>query len=188
MKRASEQSSYSCRERAPALALHQRGKLGGSRTPTQGESVSEASPRGTYLVIAQSLRTELEGEDPPGVLPSEAALMHAYGVSRTTVRRALKVLASDGLIESEPGVGWRPVGASPRDRRTLVERIADVIVEDSLQVGAAFPSESQLCARFLASRTSVRRALAELEGRGLLVSAHGKGRTVRSLPTSSQSS
>lgn len=154
----------------------------------RGECVTEASPRGTYLVIAQTLRAEIEGENPPEALPSEAALMETHGVSRTTVRRALKVLANDGLIESAPGVGWRPIGSAPSDRRTLAERIADVIVEDSLQVGAPFPSETQLCARFLTSRTSVRRALAELEGRGLLVTTHGKGRTVRSLPASSQSS
>lgn len=141
----------------------------------------EASPRGTYLIIAETLRKSIEGDQPPESLPSEAALMAAHGVSRTTVRRALKVLADDRLIESAPGVGWRPVEIAA-DRRPLVDRVVEVLVTDELAVGDPFPSESALSARFDASRTSVRQALAELEGRGLLVTAHGKGRTVRALP------
>ncbi|MFI1849693.1 GntR family transcriptional regulator [Streptomyces sp. NPDC020480] len=147
--------------------------------------MSEASPRGTYLVIAERLRAEIEGDNPPEALPSESALMETHGVSRTTVRRALKVLATDGLIESAPGAGWRPLRDGSSDRRTLVERITEVIVEDSLSVGAPFPSEARLCERFSASRGAVRRALALMEGRGLLHTVHGKGRTVSALPSPS---
>lgn len=38
-------------------------------------------------------------------LPPEAALAIEFGVSRTTVREALRSLASDGLIEKIPGAG-----------------------------------------------------------------------------------
>ena len=38
-------------------------------------------------------------------LPPEAALAVEFGVSRTTVREALRSLASDGLIEKIPGAG-----------------------------------------------------------------------------------
>jgi DNA-binding GntR family transcriptional regulator len=146
--------------------------------------VSEPSPRGTYLVVAEALR-QVAGEVQSGeALPSEADLMAQYGVSRTTIRRALKVLADDGLIESTPGVGWRPTDAGREDRRSLAERMAELISAEGLTVGAPFPSEVALSHRFGVSRNTVRKALGELEGRGFLVAAHGKGRTVRALPNS----
>ncbi|WP_370414907.1 GntR family transcriptional regulator [Streptomyces fradiae] len=63
--------------------------------------------------------------------------------------------------------------------------MVDLIMEESLAVGDAYPSEARLCERFAASRTAVRRVLARMEGNGLLGTVHGKGRTVRALPGSS---
>lgn len=72
---------------------------------------------------------------------------------------------------------------SRTDRRPLVDRIADVITDDRLEVGAAFLSASELCARFGVSRPTVRRALDKLEAAGLLTEGgQGKLRTVRALP------
>ncbi|MEU6454452.1 winged helix-turn-helix domain-containing protein [Streptomyces sp. NPDC047065] len=141
----------------------------------------QASPRGTYLVIAEALRAEIQEREGAGVLPSEADMMRSHGVGRNTIRRALKVLEADGVVESVPGIGWRP--ARGGDRRSLAERMTDVIAEDSLSVGDAYPSEAKLCERFGASRTAVRRVLAQMEGNGLLTTVHGKGRTVGALPT-----
>ncbi|MFB8136380.1 GntR family transcriptional regulator [Streptomyces mirabilis] len=141
----------------------------------------QASPRGTYLQVSEALRQQIESDD-AGALPSEAALMNAHGVSRNTVRRALKVLEAEGVVQSAPGIGWRVVRGG--DRRSLAERMTDLIAEDSLSVGDAYPSEAKLCERFGASRTAVRRVLAQMEGNGLLATVHGKGRTVRALPTS----
>lgn len=141
----------------------------------------QASPRGTYLVIAEALRAEIQEQEGTGNLPSEADMMRSHGVGRNTIRRALKVLEAEGVVESVPGVGWRP--ARGGDRRSLAERMTDVIAEESLSVGDAYPSEAKLCERFGASRTAVRRVLAQMEGNGLLTTVHGKGRTVRALPT-----
>ncbi|MFF9200551.1 GntR family transcriptional regulator [Streptomyces sp. NPDC014986] len=141
----------------------------------------QASPRGTYLVVAEALRAEIQEREGTGALPSEADMMRSHGVGRNTIRRALKVLEADGIVESVPGIGWRP--ARGGDRRSLAERMTDVIAEDSLSVGDAYPSEAKLCERFGASRTAVRRVLAQMEGNGLLATVHGKGRTVRALPT-----
>jgi DNA-binding GntR family transcriptional regulator len=143
--------------------------------------VPQASPRGTYLAIADALRRDIKGKQPPWKLQSESELMSKHGVSRDTVRRALKVLAEEGLIQSAPGVGWGVVGDAAA-QRPLVERLTDLIRTNDLSVGDPFPSESSLCEQFSASRTAVRRSLAQLEGRGLLVAVHGKGRTVRALP------
>ncbi|MFJ3886962.1 GntR family transcriptional regulator [Streptomyces rubrogriseus] len=141
----------------------------------------QVSPRGTYLQVSEALRQQIEAED-TGALPSEAALMNTHGVSRNTVRRALKALEAEGMVQSAPGIGWRVVRGG--DRRSLAERMTDLIAEDSLTVGDAYPSEAKLCERFGVSRTAVRRVLAQMEGNGLLATVHGKGRTVRALPTS----
>lgn len=61
-----------------------------------------------YLEIADSLRRMINsGEYGEGqVLPSEASLGKTHGASRVTIRKALEVLRSDGLIESRQGFGW----------------------------------------------------------------------------------
>jgi molybdopterin/thiamine biosynthesis adenylyltransferase/DNA-binding transcriptional regulator YhcF (GntR family) len=49
----------------------------------------------------------LDGSLSPGAqLPSERELMSQFGVSRTTIREALKSLEENTLIESRPNVGW----------------------------------------------------------------------------------
>ncbi|MGW0032447.1 winged helix-turn-helix domain-containing protein [Streptomyces sp. NPDC003314] len=140
-------------------------------------------PRGTYLVVAASLRQEIEEGQGGDSLSSESELMKAYGVSRNTVRRALRVLESENLVTSIPGAGWRVFQGVTVP---LVDRLIDVMSEDTLAVGDRYPSESELCRRFEVSRTAVRRALAQLEGSGLLHAIHGKGRFVSSLPSSRQ--
>ncbi|MFJ9576038.1 GntR family transcriptional regulator [Streptomyces sp. NPDC101191] len=140
----------------------------------------EASPRGTYLLIADALRKEIVGgQFKDSDLPSEATLMQAHDVSRNTIRRALKSLESEKLITSVPGAGWRVSGAPIPP---LVERLTAIIAEGLMAVGDRFPSEAELCQRFGVSRTAVRHALAQMEGAGLLAAVHGKGRTVRALP------
>lgn len=84
-----------------------------------------------------------------------------------------------------PGAGWR---ASRVPIPPLVERLIAVITEDSLAVGDRYPSEASLCERFGVSRTAVRHALAQMGGTGLLVTVHGKGRTVRALPKTREGS
>jgi GntR family transcriptional regulator len=60
-----------------------------------------------YRSVCDSLKERiLAGDYPPGVaLPSESRLVHDYGVSLITVRRALQELVLDGLIERRQGVG-----------------------------------------------------------------------------------
>lgn len=67
-----------------------------------------------YQVVADRIerrirRGEFGYHDP---LPSEPALAEWYGVSRTTVRSAARVLTERGMVEVRPGKGtfvtWRP--------------------------------------------------------------------------------
>ena len=149
----------------------------GTNSSVEGEWMTGSSPRGTYLVIAEALRAQLSAEDATGAVPSEADLMSTYGVARTTVRRALKSLQADGLIEPAAGVGWMLV-VSDADRRPLVERIVDLIRSKKMKVGETFPSESELCGIFGVSRGAARHALAQLEGKGVLESTAGKRRSL----------
>jgi GntR family transcriptional regulator len=58
-----------------------------------------------YLVLREQLQ---EGKFAQG-LPGEMHLMGQFGVARVTVRRALEMLAHEGLISREPGRGTRPI-------------------------------------------------------------------------------
>lgn len=64
-------------------------------------------PRHPYERIAADLREKiLAGELAPGArLPSEPALSKQYKVTRTTVRKAIAVLKSEGRVESRQGQG-----------------------------------------------------------------------------------
>ncbi|MDR5765873.1 MULTISPECIES: GntR family transcriptional regulator [unclassified Caballeronia] len=60
-----------------------------------------------YSTLAEMLSREIhEGKYPPAsTLPSEKELTERYGVSRQTVRFALRMLRDRGLISSHPGIG-----------------------------------------------------------------------------------
>ncbi|WP_093492601.1 GntR family transcriptional regulator [Streptomyces sp. 2112.3] len=140
----------------------------------------QASPRGTYLQISESLRQKIEKGAISEALPSEAELMRTYGVGRSTIGRALKTLKADGVIESLQGAGWYVSGTG--DRRPLVDKVVEILRADGVKVGDVFPSEKELCERFGVSRTAVRSAIAQLEGRGLVAMGANRRRQVRALP------
>ncbi|MFI5480703.1 winged helix-turn-helix domain-containing protein [Streptomyces rubiginosohelvolus] len=110
--------------------------------------------------------------------------MRDHGVSRGVALRAFLALQEQGVAEPAPGGRWRVVRHGQHvDRRPLSERLADVIKDDNLKVGAPFPSTSTLCARYGVSRPTVRRALDRLQAAGLLSEGkQGKQRTVLALP------
>jgi GntR family galactonate operon transcriptional repressor len=57
------------------------------------------------VVHQLGLRVLGNGTAPGDTLPDESALSERFGVSRTVVREAIKVLASKGLVETRPKVG-----------------------------------------------------------------------------------
>ncbi|MGH9243325.1 MAG: GntR family transcriptional regulator [Acidimicrobiales bacterium] len=61
-----------------------------------------------YRAIADELRRRVEAGDfgAGRLLPSEASLSEEYGSSRITVRRALELLRSEGLVDARQGFGW----------------------------------------------------------------------------------
>jgi DNA-binding FadR family transcriptional regulator len=82
-----------------------------------------AKARGERLhhSLAQDIGARiLRGEFAPGsLLPNEAEWCDVYGVSRTAVREAIKMLAAKGLIVSRPKIGSR---VRPREVWNLLDR------------------------------------------------------------------
>ncbi|MFF5824493.1 GntR family transcriptional regulator [[Kitasatospora] papulosa] len=149
----------------------------------------EISPRGTFLKIADALRVQLIRDESMTRLPALADVMRENGVSRGVALRAFAVLRKEGLAEPVPGGRWRVMRSEDQhDRRPLAERVAAVITDDALVVGAPFPSTTELSIRFGVSRPTVTKALDKLESAGLLSEARqGKQRTVRALPKRTES-
>lgn len=61
-----------------------------------------------YLQIAEDVRASVTNGDyrPGQVLPAEQEFMERFSVSRVTVRRALKELVDESLLESRQGSGY----------------------------------------------------------------------------------
>lgn len=62
--------------------------------------------RSSYTQVAEQLRDLItRGDLAPGHrLPSEAEMAPLFGVSRSTIREALRILVTDGLVETKRGV------------------------------------------------------------------------------------
>ncbi|OHV49314.1 GntR family transcriptional regulator [Pseudofrankia sp. BMG5.36] len=87
--------------------------------------IDHASDRAAFRQIADRLRGEIEsGELLPGAkLPSERTLMDAYGTARGTIREAIALLRSEGLVTVEHGRGAF-VRRRPPVRRLASDRFA----------------------------------------------------------------
>jgi len=88
-------------------------------------AIDPSSDRPVYKQIADLLRaTILSGELPAGErLPSEQELVDLHGVARGTIRQAVMLLRSEGLIEVEHGRGSF-VRARPSVRRLGHDRFS----------------------------------------------------------------
>ncbi len=69
-----------------------------------------------YQEVAERLRQRIFAHElPPGTWIDEQALAVDYGISRTPLREALKVLASEGLVTLKPRCGCYVAEISERD-------------------------------------------------------------------------
>jgi DNA-binding FadR family transcriptional regulator len=91
----------------------------------QNSRVAAVRKSSLHHQVAQDIGARiLKGEFAPGdLLPNEAESCQVYGVSRTAVREAMKMLTAKGLIISRPKIGSR---VQPRDSWNLLDR--DVLV------------------------------------------------------------
>ena len=84
---------------------------------TNNSSVSDGlSAPALYVQVAQRLRARIFAHDlAPGSWVDEQALATEYGISRTPMREALKVLAAEGLVDLKPRRGCYVVELSESD-------------------------------------------------------------------------
>jgi GntR family transcriptional regulator len=88
-------------------------------------TIDPTSDRPVFKQIADGLRTAiLRGEIEPGArLPSEQQLIDSYRVARGTIRDAVNLLRSEGLVRTEHGRGTF-VRDRPPVRRLAHDRFA----------------------------------------------------------------
>jgi GntR family transcriptional repressor for pyruvate dehydrogenase complex len=100
--------------------------------------------RPAYRQIADDLRARVvDGRLTPGSrLPNELELAAQVGVSRATVREALRTLAAEGLIHTSRGVSGGSVVAAPTTAGfaeavsgplSLVSRVEDVTLDEFME-------------------------------------------------------
>ena len=98
-------------------------------------------PRTLALELVESIGDRIrDGRIAPGdKLPTEAAVMAEFGVSRTVVREALSKLQASGLVETRHGIGTFAVGfgdAAPfRIAADQYATLRDVIAVLELRIG-----------------------------------------------------
>ncbi|RSM60599.1 transcriptional regulator [Amycolatopsis sp. WAC 01376] len=108
-----------------------------------------------FRQVATDLRKKIHaGEYPPGAkLPSERELIDTYGVSRPTVREAVNLLRSEGVVNVEHGRGVfvRPPSNIQRLARSRLSRAARERNEGAFLAEAAakgFAASSNVKVRF----------------------------------------
>ncbi len=81
-----------------------------------------------YQLIYTTLKKEIENHiyEVGDLLPSEKEIIERFGVDRTTARKGLALLVSEGLVKKEPGVGTRLIG-SDFDRQDAIRHQRRII-------------------------------------------------------------
>lgn len=145
--------------------------------PTQVEFRSIQRHRAYEGIVAQieeALRTGRLG--PGDRLPSEREMMEQFSVSRPTVREALRVLESNGLVTSRPGDPKGPVVAdfAPRGLQKSIARMINLDAVSRLELlQFRLTLEGTACALAAQHRTEDELAEIRLSSSALLEIADG---------------
>jgi len=102
------------------------------------------SPRALYEEVAERLRQRIfERELEPGSWIDELKIAEAYGISRTPLREALKVLAAEGLVTMKVRRGAYVTEVSERDLSD-VYHLLSLLEADAAGVVASTATSEQL--------------------------------------------
>lgn len=102
------------------------------------------APRALYEEVAERLRQRIfKRELTPGSWIDELKIAEAYGISRTPLREALKVLAAEGLVTMKVRRGAYVTEVSERDLSD-VYHLLSLLESDAAAVVAASASIEQL--------------------------------------------
>jgi DNA-binding FadR family transcriptional regulator len=96
-----------------------------------------AQPVRTYESIVQQIEDAIYSGDlqPGDRLPSERDLVAQFGVSRASIREALRVLASSGLIRSRPGDPSGGAEILPSSSASLERSLMGLVRMEQLKLG-----------------------------------------------------
>ncbi len=107
-------------------------------------SALSLAPRALYEEVAELLRQRIfRRELEPGSWIDEIRLAEEYGISRTPLREALKVLATEGLVTMKMRRGAYVTEVSEQDM-TEVYHLLALLESDAAGVVAQSASEAQL--------------------------------------------
>ncbi len=134
---------------APGRPKQARAPSGGSEghaVPSVGAAMSAMSlaPRALYEEVAELLRQRIfRRQLEPGSWIDETRLAEEYGISRTPLREALKVLASEGLVTMKMRRGAYVTEVSEQDMAEVYHLLA-LLESDAAGVVAQTASDAQM--------------------------------------------
>lgn len=109
-----------------------------------GMSAISLAPRALYEEVAELLRQRIFGRElEPGSWIDEVKLAQEYGISRTPLREALKVLAAEGLVTIKVRRGAYVTEVSERDLAEVYHLLA-LLESDAAAVVAERATEPEL--------------------------------------------
>jgi DNA-binding FadR family transcriptional regulator len=126
--------------------------------------IAARRPRTLALGVVESLGERIrEGRLAPGdKLPTEAAVMAEFGVSRTVVREALSKLQAAGMVETRHGIGTFVVGVGDasvfRIEPQQLATLRDVIAVLELRIGVESEAAGLAAQRRSVANLAVMRA------------------------------
>ncbi|MBS0293041.1 MAG: GntR family transcriptional regulator [Proteobacteria bacterium] len=107
-------------------------------------SAISLTPRALYEEVAEQLRQRIfRRELEPGSWIDELKIAEEFGISRTPLREALKVLAAEGLVTMKVRRGAYVTEMSEKDLRD-VYHLLSLLESDAAAVVAARASDAQL--------------------------------------------
>lgn len=129
-------------------------------------SSPDPESRPAAVVVAEQLTSHVLGKLAPGTkLPSEAQLAESYGVSRVTMREAVKMLAGRGLLDVARGrraIVRQPDGSVFGDFLTSLIKSDPRCLFDLIQVRRSLEIQAATMAARHASRAGIMAAEAAL--------------------------
>ncbi len=106
--------------------------------------VASLTPRALYQEVAELLRQRIFNRElAPGSWIDELKLAEEYGISRTPLREALKVLATEGLVTMKLRRGAYVTEVSERDLTDVYHLLA-LLESDAAGVVASQATDAQL--------------------------------------------
>ena len=90
-----------------------------------------------YYRIYQKIKRQIQNlEYPVGTyLPTEAEIGATWGVSRTTVRRAIELLTNDGFVYARPGCGTEVIDFEATQHLQYITSFSETLAEQGFEVG-----------------------------------------------------